>query len=431
MKTLLVNTYDSGGAAASCIRLHIGLLNIGIDSKLQLLNQSKVIPSTFSSEKLYSKQSILKKLKSNFLNLAVQTKIYKPNFYSERYQNDFLKNRLSSLEWFSYPFSPYDLTQISFYKELDIINLHWVSGLLDWPSFFLKNTKPLVWTLHDENPFRGGEHFSERFLGIDFSGNPIKREYTEMEILEQSRILNIKREILSSIPSRQLHIVAPSKWLLETSKASELFSRFDHSLISYGFDTNIFKQYQQKEVRKKFNLPEEKIILLFVADNLTNERKGFKYLKKAFEQLKNDLKKNVLLCSIGKSYMNTNENTINFGHISDQNKMAMLYSAVDAFVIPSLEDNLPNTMIESLLCGTPVIGFPTGGIRETIVPDFNGYLSNEISVNELKDSIEKFIIHRKSFKRDEISYAAKQKYSLIGQALSYKTLFEEIIEKNK
>jgi glycosyltransferase involved in cell wall biosynthesis len=106
--------------------------------------------------------------------------------------------------------------------------------------------------------------------------------------------------------------------------------------------------------------------------------------------------------------------------------MAMAYAAADVFVIPSLEDNFPNTMIESLLCGTPVIGFPTGGITDAIQDGENGYLCRDISVQSLQSSIDKFLANPNNFDRKKTAKEAEAKYTLELQAKKYEQLYKTI-----
>lgn len=127
--------------------------------------------------------------------------------------------------------------------------------------------------------------------------------------------------------------------------------------------------------------------------------------------------------------VNLNENIIELGRINDEKLMAMVYSASDLFVIPSLYDNLPNTMIESLLCGTPVIGFNIGGIPDVVIDQKTGYLCPEISVQSLKETIEKFLINPDIFDREKIAAISKSKYASNIQAKNYIELYQKILNK--
>jgi len=332
------------------------------------------------------------------------------------------------LELYSFPNSNVDITETDLYKEADVVNLHWVANFLDFESFFRKNNKPVVWTLHDMNPFSGGEHYEERFLGIDENGNPIERKKTEKEIKFSNQNLILKKEILSQVDN--LILVAPSKWLFEEAQKSEVFKNFKIHYVPYGLDPKIFKPRNQNYSRDILNIPQGKKVVLFVADSISNNRKGFIYLKKAIEQLNDS---NLVLCAIGSknSSIKSFENIIELGSIKDERLMSIAYSAADVFVIPSLMDNLPNTVLESLMCGTPVIGFPVGGITDMIQDGENGFLTDEISVESLKSTLSKFLTAENNFDRMSIRENAVGKYDQKIQADNYIRLFNNILDKSK
>jgi glycosyltransferase involved in cell wall biosynthesis len=414
IKVLIINAYDIGGAANACLRLHLGLLNSNIQSKLLVKNKYKNYPAVYKFQQYSRGSFILKTLKKN--------KRFRKIFKNKK--EAFIENRDPKLEMFSFPYSKFDITTSKLYKDADIINLHWIAGFIDYKSFFKKNTKPVVWTLHDMNPFTGGEHYSEKFLGIDNSGNPIKRKITEQEIEIIDRNLKIKEESLSCV--NNLTVVAPSKWLQEEAKKSQVFKDKNVHLIPYGLDENIYKPKNKLESRKTLNLPDNKIIVLFVAHSLDNSRKGFAYLKSALESLNTS---NVLLCSVGANSVEFNGSieTIHLGQINDEELMSKVYSAADVFVIPSLMDNLPNTVLESLMCGTPVIGFPVGGIPDMIDHGINGLLTKEISVASLQETLHYFIENNKKFDGNSIRMNALMKYNLDRQAKEYISLFKTLI----
>ncbi|WP_158838009.1 glycosyltransferase [Polaribacter sp. L3A8] len=424
MKVLLVNTYDRGGAANACIRLHKGLLQEGMESNVLLRTASKNIPFTYVASPIDKqvKHSIYKKIKLKATKILKELKLLK---VKPQKTNKFLINRDARLEMFSYPNSNFDITESELYKEADIINLHWVSNFLDYASFFKKNKKPVIWTLHDMNPFTGGEHYLEDFLGIDESGKPKKRSVTEIEKKEFLKNLKIKKEALQNVSN--LHIVTLCTWMSEEVKKSELFKNYPIHLIPNGLDTTIFKPIDQKYSREVLGLPQDKKIVLFVSDSISNNRKGFVFLKNALELVK---RKDVILCAIGRKNENLKEdnNIIELGVIHDERLMSVVYNAVDVFVIPSLMDNLPNTAIESLLCGTPVIGFPKGGITDIIEHGVNGYLTEDISVKSLVIQLNIFLDTSKIFNSVNIRDNAIKKYSLQVQATSYIKLFNKLVE---
>lgn len=419
MKTLLINTTDRGGAAQSCIRLHKGLLQLSIDSKLLLKEKTNEnISDTYKISLQTIARSLYTKLSHRLKNILKEL-----DLYTEK-TDKFIKLRPGGLEMFSYPYSDYRIEKSELYKEADIINLHWVANFLDYKSFFANNTKPVVWTLHDQNPFTGGEHYKETILGIDSKGYPIKRTLSNFEKQKFKDILKYKAEALSKV--NNLTIVAPSLWLCNEAKNSELFSNFTVKHIPNGLESDIFKPVDNLYSKHLLNLPLDKKILLFVSDYVVNQRKGFIYLQAAIENLKND---KIFLISVGtkNNDLKNLPNYKHFGFIHENLLMSVIYSAADAFVIPSLMDNLPNTVLESIMCGTPVIGFPTGGIPDMIQDGDNGFIANEISVDALVKAISKFIECDDIFDADIIRKNAVDKYDLSVQAKEYLQLYSDIL----
>jgi glycosyltransferase involved in cell wall biosynthesis len=118
---------------------------------------------------------------------------------------------------------------------------------------------------------------------------------------------------------------------------------------------------------------------------------------------------------------------ITVGRIEDESELARYYSLADAFIIPSREDNLPNVMLESMACGTPVISFNIGGMKETIRNQFNGLKAERTEAPQLAAAIKSFINTRKHFNRDEIRNFALQNYSEETIAAKYKAVYEDIL----
>lgn len=418
MKVLHVNTYSKGGAANAAMRLHCGLLSEeGVASKFLVKYPSGELPAesyVYSIPNSGRAQRIINK----FSRIANEFKLStEPVGYS------FLTSRNPKLEMFTLPGASDNILTSPLYQEADIINLHLVSGFLDYNSFFARNIKPVVWTLHDMNAFLGGEHYAEKYTGIDAKGFPMPRQLTQQENEWEQKISDEKRKIFERI--ERLHVVTPSHWLSQESKNSELFNRFQHSVIPYGLPCETFKPRNKNFCREVLGLPTDKIILLFVADGLGSFRKGYEFLKRALCQITSN---NVLLCAVGGSSALTfdKDRIVELGRINDERLMNIVYSAADAFLIPSLMDNLPNTVLESLACGVPVIGFPTGGISEMVNDGKNGYLSDTLSVDSLCLAITKFINKPFAFNTIEISNEAKEKYDLAVQARAYMKLYTEI-----
>ena len=387
MKILLTNTKSIGGAANACIRLHKGLLGSRIDSNLLTLQKSNndPIPSHHGFVDKFSLGQKLYLLHSKLIAKLNNLEIYEPIT------------------------APFEIQNTKLFINTDIINLHWTTRFLDYPSFFKSNKKPIVWTLHDMQPFTGGYPYRG---GVDINKAIFKKNVA------------MKKKILCD---QDIHVVCLSKWMMNESLNSELFHRFPHYLIPNSVDTNIYRNKPKKELRLKYNLDPQKKVLLFVAENLSNVRKGYAILLKTLERL--DLH-NTYVVAVGHVQKAKSKLISKYtGYIKSELEMSEWYALADIFVIASIEDNLPNTVMESICCGTPVVGFNIGGIPDLISNGENGFLTDEINAVDLGKSIE--LALKYSWDSNTIQQKAHKLYSSKVQATHYIKLFEEIISQNE
>ncbi|MFC6876133.1 glycosyltransferase [Flavobacterium myungsuense] len=417
MKVLHINTIDFGGAATAAIRLHNALLENDIESSFLTIKKSEtniinhiIVPNHLVKLKLNETFSLKKYLKIKFdRNYG--------KYLTEVKRKRIIRHlgNITNRGVISFPNTEFDeLHLLSEISKADIIHLHWVADFIDYSTFFKNVTKPIVWTFHDENAFLGIFHYS---------GDKVSNKENELKKIDEEVYL-LKKNTLKDF--KNLHVVTPSKWLGSLAANSEIFNNFNVSIIPYSLNLNVFKIQNKEFAREVFNLPTNKKIALFVAESVTNERKGFDLLSGAFEKIVD--KEDLLLVAIGNvSATNKQENVKYLGSINDERLMALAYAAADVFILPSREDNLPNTMLESLSCGTPIIGFPIGGIKETIENGFNGYLCPELSIDGLYETIEKFFQNISSFNSDKISKAAHDKFNNKKQASSYITIYKKLI----
>jgi glycosyltransferase involved in cell wall biosynthesis len=424
MKVLQVSTMDFGGAANSCYRLHKGLLSCGVGSEVLLRDKTKQWPEAYAYKEVKINPSTNRKFLRRLLRRLKKTKTKTSSMLSAEQQQAYLESRADGLELFSFPTAQKDITSTSCYRDADLINFHWVAGFLDYSSFFNKNEKPLVWTMHDMNPFSGGEHYSENYCGFDDVGDPLRRELSSADKKAFDWVRSIKKDAFSK--SAPLHVVCPSKWLKEEALKSGFFDPELVHCIPYGVEEEIYKPMGQAHCRSILEIPANKKVFLFVAESLDSHRKGLKMLLKAFYNFTDP---DIILVAVG----NLSEEVPNegrymeLGYITDQERMAMAYAAADFFVIPSLMDNLPNTVLESLLCGTPVVGFPVGGIIDMVEHQKNGFISDSVSVEGLTRAMEACLVDNGLIKRELISQNARSKYALHIQARRYKDLYERIL----
>jgi tetratricopeptide (TPR) repeat protein len=429
-KIIQLCVQDYGGAGKAAYRLHQGLRQIGVDSTMLVMNKRsgdpsvKVLPSEYSGSLTNSKN-----IPSYVSPLWTQQLL--------RWQNELAKypNRPVGFEMFTDALSDIRLEQIQDIKNADIINLHWVAGVFDYPTSPLAfKDKKVFWTLHDMNPFTGGCHYSgdcEKYTE-SCGACPQLGSTAEDDLSRQT--WEIKNRAFQNL---DLNIVTPSNWLASCAANSSLMSRFPVTVIPNGFPFDTFKPYPKNEIRRSLNIPENANVILFGADSIVNARKGFVYLLEALKRVPNNKDNETVVLTFGNFpeglQIHTEHAICNLGSIIDENKLALAYSAADVFVIPSLEDNLPNTVVEAMACGVPVVGFNIGGIPDMIVHKKNGFLAKPKDINSLLEGIEWGI--SSSNEEQSISALCREtaeiKYDLAVQASAYKKLYEAEIIKNK
>lgn len=396
MKIAIVSSSDSGGAGIAALRLHKALMSYGVDSSMLCLHKTTDTPNVYEYKKSFFAKVI------DHLPFIP----YKQNKY-KKYFSELSKH----YECISFPEAIYDISTHPIIQQADIINLHWVGNILDYTRFFKNIKKPIVWTLHDMNPFLGIAHYcGDRDANSQFSS-----------LEEQIRLLKLKA--IEQHPN--MSIVNLCQWMRDESERSEVFSHRKHTVIPNSIDTNIFKVYNQIEVRKKMNLPIDKPIILFVSQSIDNRRKGFDLLQEALTRLNGDC----VLLVVGSVSDNLKDvsNCRFLGTINEEERMAMVYAAADAFILPSREDNLPNTMVESLCCGTPVISFSNGGMRNHIKTLENGILVEEMTSDALLNGIHLFLDSINNFNRKIISEKAHSSFSPYIQAKCYIDFLKKIL----
>ncbi len=380
MKVIHISTSDCGGAGKAAFRLHLALRLIGIDSKMLVLYHRTSDKYVVQFE---PNESIFKRMLNELRNKTIN--------------RDYQKNTHSKTpEMFSDDRTIYDICKHPLIQEADIVHMHWVAGMINYTGFFPKIFhKSIVWTLHDMNPFTGGCHYSwncEKYkdicdacpqLGTNSLNDLSKKIWTRKK----------KSYIRSDI-----HVVTPSKWMANCAGSSQLFHNFTVDVIPNGLSISLFTKRKKKYARDLLHLPKDKTLILFEAQSLNNIRKGVWFTKKILSSLKREFDISKLgLVILGN---HTNQQIIDdeysvypLGTIYDELLLSICYSAADFFIIPALEDNFPNTVLESMACGTPVIGFNVGGIPDIVKHGESGLLAQVKNNEELTGHVMWMVNH--------------------------------------
>ncbi|SFE68475.1 glycosyltransferase [Thermoflexibacter ruber] len=424
-KVIHISTLDVGGAASAAIRLHKALLSLGIDSHFLTLGKSnRNIPNKHIYEPLVEPISLLRVLKK-----SIKVKLGLESPHDIYHQQQSMLGGEEKGMGFSFPNTLDDITQSPIYQEADLIHLHWVAGWLDYPSFFSKNhslfgDKPIVWTLHDLNPFSGGLHYA---WGTSISEVQMGQQIPHpSDSLQKTHNRNLQIKLQSLHQIERLKIVSPSHWLQKQSAESLLFSKYENYCIHNGLDVQVFKPYPSEWARGILGL-ENKKTLLFVADGIDNVYKGFHILFEALKLIEAKTDYQYLVLGRDEKNILTHFQKVKYlGFVQDELLMALAYSAADVFVLPSLTDNFPNTMIEAICCGTPVIAFPTGGIPEAIQHTKNGIICEKSDYQLLANELIKFYEGEYRFDREKIAQESAKKFNAIAQAKQYLDIYDSL-----
>lgn len=414
MKVLHLSNSDSNGAGRAALRLHQGLRRLNIDSQLLVQYKLGDDPTVLSPQMKLEKASLKLKLTEHLDNLPLR-------LYRQRKSTDF------SLEWVP-DFIAAKVTD----RKPDIINLHWVChGFLKIETL-KRFEQPLVWTLHDMWAFTGGCNYSQ---GCD--------RYTsscgKCPLLNSDRNWDFSRWVwqrkAKAWKNLHLTLVTPSSWLAQCASSSSLFQDRRVEVIPNSLDTQIYKPLQRQIARERLNLPQDKHLILFGAMYAnTDRRKGFHLLQPALQSLsQSGWQDRIELIVFGE--LRANEpielgfKSHYLGKLSDDISLSLVYAAADVFVAPSLQDNLPNTVMEAIACGTPCVAFNIGGMPDLIEHHSNGYLAQPYEIEDLARGIAWVVENPERHQKlcDRARQKAEQEFTLEVQARRYESLYRELL----
>jgi glycosyltransferase involved in cell wall biosynthesis len=371
VKIAILSTFDiTGGAFKAAYRLHKGLLHKGHISEMlvsvKTIDDYTVLSNSSKSERII--QKILPFL--NKLPLLIYRKRGK-ELFSPAWTSSPVIKKLKSLEY-------------------QIINLQWINDGFISIRTLKKIKQPIVWTLHDMWAFTGGCHYAGSCKKYINGCNKCPQLGSLKENDLSKRIFNRKIRIWKNL---NITFISPSKWLADCARQSLILRHYKIEVIPYNIDTNIYKPIDKIIARNIMNLPVGKSIFLFGAtDGLNDKRKGISYLLLALNKIPSEKRKDLCLVVFGSSQpekpLINGFDIFYTGQLKDEITLAIAYSCADVYITPSLEDNLPLTVMESLSCGTPVVAFNIGGMPDLIEHKINGYLATPVDPDDLAAGIQ-------------------------------------------
>tara|TARA_Y100000992_G_scaffold287998_1_gene241320 strand:+ start:70 stop:1305 length:1236 start_codon:yes stop_codon:yes gene_type:complete len=410
MKILIVNATDiDGGAARASYRLHRALLENGLDS--EMLVQDKKSDD-------YTVRGPITKIQKGFAKIRPTLDSIPVYFFKNH------KQELFSPSWFGLSGIVKKINKI----KPDIVHLNWICGGMMTIEEIAKIDAPIVWSLHDMWAFTSGSHYCIKYKS--YHKNTTSKK-TQRESILSRRIFKRKQKAYAR--KKDITIVGLSKWINECSKSSELLHSKNHVNIPNLINTNIFKPFNKNQARELWALPKNKKLILFGAMSATSDlRKGFKQLIDAIRNLKSsEIEFIVFGSSKPKNKLDIGYRIHYLGNLHDDVSLITLLSAADVVVVPSLQENLSNVIMESLACGTPVAAFDIGGNSDMINHKENGYLAKPLDSNDLASGID-WIINSSEYY--SLCKNARKKvlneFSSDHVVKTYKELYTKILESS-
>lgn len=417
MKIVYINTIDNvGGAALFAWHLGRQMKKLGHDVRY-LVGFKK------SNDK-----SVYQLKNNHFLNLLADQTNIDVNFIFRGLFTKFLSNDIdygAKEEILNHPW----------YQEADIVHCNNLHG-----NYFQLETlahmsyeKKIVWTLHDEWAVMPHGSCIERDRVVNgFFHRRDLSTYPAM-IWDNEDYLATKKSAVYMAANFQL--VVPSLWLKRIIDRSLLKDK-PIRLIHHGIDTGIFKRSRKKLVRQRLNIPQDKKVVLFVADTGSrNPLKGWSYVEQIMEHYKDN--SSIYFVCIGGSTADERKTTFQtryVSYVSDGEQLAQYYSAADVFLMTSLVESFSLVTVEAMACGLPVVAFPVGVVPELISHQKNGYLARYMDVADLIKGTE-FMLQLPTIEVKKISDATIQlihdQFSLGSMAKKYLKLYKELLAENE
>ena len=421
MRVLIINTTErQGGPAIAAYRLTEALKNNGIKAKMLVRRKSTEQVTTVIAER-----SLTNRLSTLWERCSVTLHTH------------FRRNRIYAID---FGHSGTDITNLPEFKQADVIHLHWINdGMLSLAAVekIIATGKPIVWTLHDMWPFTGVchyahdcDHYTEHCHDCPQLNS---RKHHDMAY----HIFDQKAQLLQG---SRIQFVACSHWLGNMASNSHLLNDHKIACIPNAININLFKPRSRSQAREALGLPQDKRLVLFSSHTLTDERKGFHYLKEATKRLiveHPEWKDRLGIVLIGKDVDNTQYRDIPFdvyplNYIVGEKRLVDVYNAVNIFAIPSLQDNLPNTVVEAMACGIPCIGFNVGGIPEMIDHLHNGYVAEYKNIHDFSEGIHWLLVEGEyEILSREASRKAANSYGENSIAMKYISIYNRMTGRNE
>ena len=414
MKVVLVSMSLRGGAGGSAHRLHTGLRSLGVDSTVLVKYKYDdaadvvVVPDPYGVRWLRRLGRVFHQDLEG-LPLKLYPKRNPTKLFSSQWVPDAIASKVGEL-------------------GANLVNLRWIGNFMKIETLPRIGT-PIVWTLSDMWPFTGGCYVPqdcEHYKG-SCGGCPHLNSDRDADLSRW--VWRRKRRAWRHV---DLTIVTPSNWLAGCARSSALFGNRRVEVIPSAVDTDAYQPVDSDEARRMLGLPVDKKLVLFAAWR-NHVHKGFHLLLPALKGLSQagwGDQMELVVFGFGRpsDMPDIGMKSRFLGRFDDALSKAIIYSAADVFVAPSIQDNFANTVLEATACGTPSVAFTIGGMPDLIDHERTGYLARPFDTDDLGRGIAWVVEDAK--RRGRLSRDAREKalreYTLAKYATRYSALFEEI-----
>ena len=384
------STFPHGGAGTAARRLHERLVQRGVQSRFNYWKDEneQQLDGSFRRLEFTERETSLPILKT----IARKVEKRRKRRICEQYDRH-LSVRPENYELFSIPWtlekSHFDLSSLG----SDIVHLHWMAFFIDYPGFFqsIPDSTPVVWSFHDMNPLTGGCHYSSGCSRFTVGCGECPQVNNSSRHDVSFHAFKTKQRALRR---KTMHVVTPNRWLSNLARHSAIFpDTTEFHIIRLGLDETVFRPIDRSSARQQLGLPDDVPLIAFGAEDIENYRKGFHHLLSSLRKIRAEREVECLVFGNGKLPENRQglPRFHQFGFVDSQERHRLIYSAADVFVLPSREDNQPQTGLESMACGTPVVGFRAGGIPEYVRHNKTGLIATMGDENEMARHIKKLI----------------------------------------
>jgi glycosyltransferase involved in cell wall biosynthesis len=420
MRVYQVNTYGHfGGAAIAAKRLNCGLNQAGVESLMVCREEA-------GKERLAGSRAVVlgRSLKER---AWLKWRHFQLNgLYGKHHP------RPANFGHFGYDLSCYGMALLEACQGADLLNLHWVSDLLDYPYVLprLSAEVPWVWTLHDLHAATGGCFYSMHCRAFEAVCGKCPALGSDRERDMSTELWERKARSMERLRA-PLSLVTPSRWLAGEIKRSSLMGRYPVQCIPNAVDTDVFSPSDREECKQDLGLRPDAPVIIFAAAALDNPWKGLKYLIDALPMIQS---KNPDAQFLAAGYMNGKIDwpvPVRVVGVPDERGMPRLYQSADLLVVPSVADNFPNVIIEAMACGVPSVGFKVGGIPEAIIEGETGAIAPEQNSAALANTIHGLLLdvmRNRSRWSEQCRARAVREYALNVQAGRYISLYRSMLE---